>query len=146
MTAKGPADEQFNWYLNIYDKGANVDICVLRNGQGSPELTETSTTFDINVWQYLVGTFESTSDLLDIYKNGDECSYTTHNPSADSYNSDTPMRIGSNDGWGEHWDGLIDEVRISNVERSDDWIKTTYNTIQNPNSFISIDNEEGISP
>ncbi len=36
---------------------------------------------------------------------------------------------------------VIDEVRISNVERSADWITTTYNTINAPGTFYSIGSE-----
>jgi hypothetical protein len=33
------------------------------------------------------------------------------------------------------FDGMIDEVRISNVARSDTWIKTEYNNQNSPTSF-----------
>ena len=34
------------------------------------------------------------------------------------------------------WNGAIDEVRISNVERSASWILTEYNTQANPDAFV----------
>ncbi|MFA5103000.1 MAG: hypothetical protein WC525_07580, partial [Candidatus Thermoplasmatota archaeon] len=39
-------------------------------------------------------------------------------------------------------DAAIDEIRWSKIVRSDDWIKTSYNTMNNPSSFFSIDPEE----
>jgi hypothetical protein len=36
------------------------------------------------------------------------------------------------------WDNLIDEVRVSSVARSADWIKTEYNNQSNPSAFYSI--------
>ena len=35
------------------------------------------------------------------------------------------------------YDGLIDEIRISNVARSDDWIATQYNTQDDPSTFFT---------
>jgi hypothetical protein len=38
--------------------------------------------------------------------------------------------------------GLIDEVRVSSVARSDDWIKTQYQNLVNPSGFIRLGEEE----
>jgi hypothetical protein len=37
----------------------------------------------------------------------------------------------------KHFDGLMDEVRISNNVRSQEWIETTYNSISNSSGFIT---------
>lgn len=39
------------------------------------------------------------------------------------------------------FEGYIDEVRISNTKRSSDWINTTYNTLKEHNTFLSLDIE-----
>ena len=36
----------------------------------------------------------------------------------------------------------MDEVRISAIQRSDNWITTSYNTINDPSSFFSMGPEE----
>ena len=41
-----------------------------------------------------------------------------------------------------YYDGTIDEVRLSNVDRSADWIATEYNNQQDPNSFYSVGLEQ----
>jgi len=38
--------------------------------------------------------------------------------------------------------GLLDEVRISNVNRSSDWIQTTYNTIMYPSLFLDTEPQQ----
>jgi hypothetical protein len=38
-------------------------------------------------------------------------------------------------------DGIIDEVRISNVSRSEAWITTTYNNVNSPSTFYSVANQ-----
>lgn len=41
-----------------------------------------------------------------------------------------------------NWDGIIDEVRISNVARTAGWIATEYNNQYSPDSFYSVGGEE----
>ena len=36
------------------------------------------------------------------------------------------------------WHGLLDEVRLSNIERSDDWVATEYNNQNSPATFYTI--------
>jgi hypothetical protein len=40
--------------------------------------------------------------------------------------------------WSYPWEGQLDEVRISSIARSSDWIKTEYNNQSNPSAFYSI--------
>jgi len=51
----------------------------------------------------------------------------------DRYKGEGPLYIGYPDGTSS-WKGYIDEVRISNIARSEDWIKTCYNTVENADS------------
>lgn len=39
--------------------------------------------------------------------------------------------------------GAIDEIRISNIARSDDWVSTEYNAINSPSAFMTFGVEEG---
>jgi len=57
-----------------------------------------------------------------------------------------PLFLGSNYWGGERFSGSLDEIRISNVSRSSDWIQTSYNNQQNPATFCSLGNEETLSP
>jgi hypothetical protein len=50
-------------------------------------------------------------------------------------------RIGGDGGQTAPWNGLIDEVRISNVARSADWVTTEYNNQNAPGSFITLGTE-----
>jgi len=45
----------------------------------------------------------------------------------------------------EYWDGIIDEVRISNVARSSSWISTSYNNQNSPSTFYSVGSEEKVA-
>ncbi|MCX6112619.1 MAG: endolytic transglycosylase MltG, partial [Proteobacteria bacterium] len=46
------------------------------------------------------------------------------------------------DGAAYTFNGLADEFKISNVARSDDWIKTEYNNQSSPGTFYSVASEE----
>ncbi|HKO45275.1 MAG TPA: DUF2341 domain-containing protein [Pyrinomonadaceae bacterium] len=41
------------------------------------------------------------------------------------------------------WHGLLDEVRLSNIERSDDWVQTEYNNQNSPSTFYSLSAANG---
>jgi hypothetical protein len=51
-------------------------------------------------------------------------------------------KIGVNRGTSLYYDGIIDEVRISNLARSAAWITTSYNTMQNTTTFVTSSSEE----
>ncbi len=40
------------------------------------------------------------------------------------------------------FDGILDEIRMSRIERSAEWISTSYNTMDDPNAFMTIGAEE----
>ena len=43
-------------------------------------------------------------------------------------------------------DGIIDEIRVSNVARNANWIKTCYNNQNSPSNFITVGDEEYVEP
>ena len=51
------------------------------------------------------------------------------------------FRIGNFNG-ASYFKGRVDEVRVSNVYRSNDWINQTYQMMANQNSFVSFGSEE----
>ncbi|GAH10689.1 unnamed protein product, partial [marine sediment metagenome] len=53
-----------------------------------------------------------------------------------------PMRIARRYDSSSYYDGILDEVRVSNIARSADWISTEYNNQFNPDSFYSIGPEK----
>ena len=46
----------------------------------------------------------------------------------------------------DFFDGYMDEFRISDVERSSDWIQTEFNTMSDPSSFFFCGDEESRGP
>jgi len=97
-------------------------------------------------WYYFAGTYNrETVGISGI------CVYISGNllgdraPSSGTFDSDAAnyLAIGyySKDA-DEGFDGTLDELRISKCTRNAQWLKTTYNTIDNNNQFLTFGNEE----
>jgi len=54
----------------------------------------------------------------------------------------TIFRIGGRNDGVNAWEGFMDEVRVSTVRRSDNWLGTTHNTMDDPAAFMSWDVEQ----
>jgi hypothetical protein len=93
-----------------------------------------------NEWAYLAFTYDDSTDTVTMYKNGGastDSEYASGTLNLSTNND--PLYIGMNTGWsGEDFHGTIDEVRISKVARSSDWIETSYNNQSDPSSFFSM--------
>jgi len=100
----------------------------------------------IGQWIYLTSTW-TLGGINDIvpFINGSEVSDTQPSSRGD-YMCDIPVsddlgRYRPEAGT-QYTDAVFDEIRWSKVVRSDDWIKTSYNTMNDPSSFSSIGPEE----
>ncbi|MHA2202440.1 MAG: DUF2341 domain-containing protein, partial [Candidatus Hodarchaeales archaeon] len=98
-----------------------------------------------DVWHHIVATYDGST--MRIYIDGVQDSNTmakTGNIEASSINeiwighADQPADVA----WSGEWEGLIDEVRISNVSRNANWIKTEYNNQNDPQTFLSIGSKQ----
>ena len=88
-------------------------------------------------WIHLVGTMDGATSVVELFLDG----ASVHSDTA--YNCSDPtinLFIGFEDG--NYLNGTVDEVRISNIQRSDDWINTTYNTTNNPTTFHYVSGNE----
>ncbi|MFW9773838.1 MAG: DUF2341 domain-containing protein, partial [Candidatus Thorarchaeota archaeon] len=56
-----------------------------------------------------------------------------------------PITIGNSPTGARALDAIVDEVRISSTTRSDDWLKTEYDNLNNPSSFGSVGGEEVVN-
>lgn len=126
--------------LSIFGLTANT-VCLL----GFSADTCSVGTIPTSTWTHLVGTFDGTNGR--IYVNGALFS----GPTALAWNTSNvdPLTMGTwpNGGastWG--YNGSLDELRLSNIARSDDWIATTYNTESSPATFYTLGAETTTPP
>ena len=102
----------------------------------------TSPVLATNQWYHVVGTFNSPS--INLYVNGVVISTGSQSGKILSSNN-VPLRIGCRGNSGvleRFFAGALDEVRLSNVSRSQEWIKTSFNNQNDPSSFYTIGGEE----
>jgi hypothetical protein len=99
-----------------------------------------SNTLAAGSWYHVVMTYDSTAGLVG-YVNG--ASDGTAAAGGTLNTTSRPSGIGQDPANGRYWDGLIDEVRVSNAARSADWIKAEYNNQSSPSTFYSLGAESG---
>jgi hypothetical protein len=102
---------------------------------GGTGAVTTATTYDDSLWHYVVFLRQGTT--LQLYVDG-ALQDTQTGVGIDMSNT-ANMGIGSKDeGTDDFINGLIDEIRISNSAQSSDWITTSFNSMNDPSSFISL--------
>ena len=106
-------------------------------GNGTTNISSLWTqTLSNNTWYHYVGTYDGTNAR--VYINGALVG-TSANSSGALSASGVDVNIGRNGAYSsDYFTGTVDEVRISNVAYSADWIKTEYNNQLNPSAFYTI--------
>jgi len=107
-------------------------------GSGERHQAQSPDALSTGQWYYLVGTRPSLSTLK-IYVNGTLKATATSVANALASNNSN-FRIGYRDS--KRWPGKIDEVRISNAERSINYIQTVYNSIANYSTYVTVDGQK----
>jgi hypothetical protein len=123
----GVSDDEIRIRIN------DTDFCVTSN---SP-IANTATLY------HVAATFNETTDQCYIYVNGVEVRNTTSTVTVVANNG--RVAIAHRDGEDRWWDGTIDEVKVSNTDRSEEWIQTEYNNQSDPSSFVTF-SQEDIAP
>ncbi len=129
-------DAAGNAATNMFRTSLRVDNAGTKRNQRS----ETSNSSATTSWQFLTMT-RADGTATDFYIDGspDTPSWTsTTRAGTTTANDKLLIGKGSADGAAQSWDGLIDEVRLSNVELSADWIATEFNNMSDPVSFHTV--------
>lgn len=122
-----------------------IDTSTLRayvvQSDGSVKTCLSDSAFNTGTWYYAVFTWKK-NNYINLYRNGvvDDTPVATSDLYLKDETTASNSAIGSyyTSGAGQKMDGVLDEIRISNVVRSADWIATTYETIANPSTFYSV--------
>ena len=126
--------------IQLYTYGAAGDLAL---GLGDAHSRNTSIqALNINTWYYITLTWDG-SDYV-VYVDGAPAANGPYSGLSTIYSF---ADIG-NDGYTgertEAFDGILDEVRVSNTVRSAEWIKISYNNQNSPSSFHSVGSEQGM--
>jgi RHS repeat-associated protein len=110
-----------------------IDVGFDQNGTGVG--LSSNGTIPLNQWTHVVGTYDGSN--LRLFLNGASDNSVAASGSVASVSQTT--EIGYNNVYGpQSFTGNIDEVRISTIARSADWIATEYNNQTSLNTFYSI--------
>ena len=128
----------------------NESIDFIINSNQTSGKAMTSQPVPIGSWSYVVGTYDC--NAVRVYINGVE--HAVRSPfTPQIQNNAVHLRIAArvadalNVGPASYtFDGVIDEVRVSDSALSAAWIATEYNNQQSPTSFSTIGNEEALPP
>jgi hypothetical protein len=143
------SDTANNWYdWQLYARADDAPLqyaSVFRidfdNAGDADEEAWSDIVLSTGTWYYLVGTYNGS--FLKFYRDGDYKNQYADTRDIPDTNED--MWIAMNSVWSEPFTGIIDEVRISTIARTDSWIETSYNNQFNPSAFYkSIGSQEDI--
>jgi hypothetical protein len=135
----GDVDTQAGWLFRF--KGS--DTVRFSGGDGSASVFNIykSSTLSDDTWIHLVGVLDRSAGAAYIYKDGQ---LIATDSSITSGNIDSTRSLKLSEDWSSsfHFKGLFDEIHLSNVARSADWIATEYQNQYDPNSFYYVNSEE----
>lgn len=122
------------WYFQTDNASPKTSPWFATNQSGTYQLTAATTALNKGGWTHLVAVRNGSS--VRIYADG-----VDKVTSAGSHNNPTSVTtdllIGT-------WKDIMDEVRISNTNRSLDWIKTEYNNQSATSTFYTIGSENSL--
>jgi len=133
-----------------YTGGTGVKMLFWREDSTDADFnTYGTTTITAGNWYYVVAVdngSQGAAGNFAIYVNGGSAE-GTKSVTMSAYDSATHKTIiadtnGETIGSGHFFNGIIDEVRISNTARSAGWITTSYNNQNSPSTFITLGAEE----
>ena len=119
-------------YLGYYDfgNGKVVGNC----GFGGPTNVVGDTNLNDGVWHYLACSVDGGS-TVNFYIDGVSVASQTFSINVITGNTGT---VGRAEDGSQTYAGTSDEIRVSNVDRSADWIGTEYNNQSNPAGFYTV--------
>lgn len=131
----------FLWSLGARDLDQRARIAT--GGMNALEL-QSPVQVPLGNWTFLAFTYDGA--MLRLYQNGVNVAEVARSGLVNQGNS--IVVVGSNDDGvnDRHWDGIIDEVRLSSVARSADWLATDFADQSAPSTFVVTGPEEALPP
>lgn len=127
------------WAIYVKSTG-KLAIYVTATGNVSYDGTG-SHTLSTGTWTYLAGTYSTGAGLVGYFNNASDQTAAANGTLTTGAVATSIANDPANAG--RFWNGLIDEVRISNVARGVDWLLTSYNSQKSPSTFYTLGAESG---
>jgi len=137
-----PGGNPGGWQPALYiDNAGRLRASVFSHGSASDQIV-TATPYNDNNWHFAADTY--TNGTEELYIDGQAAG--SQQVAEAGYNSayayfvgtgETANWLGGNGSW-LYFNGGIDEVNVSNVARSGDWVQTQYNNQSSPSAFYAL--------
>ncbi len=130
LAKRHSADPWNSYYFDIIDTGGgcpgpDVMYMSIKNEVEGADYKCGNTSMVTSTWYYVATTWDGSD--VHFYLNGENDDYSATSFTGNSvFDSDGILHINGDDSAGGRIDGLIDEVRISQVARSSEWMKFEY--------------------
>ncbi len=140
-------DNYYSFKLSLENDVVRLDV---DNDPNTFDNVQGATITDTSGWHY-VGGYATSADALKVFADGVIHANTGTRNGTTEYDSGG-LLVGAGRWNGnpvDYFDGLVDEVRISSVNRDACWIRTTYNSVNAPGNdgspgFYSVGTEEAL--
>lgn len=135
---RGGTNDIIKFEATLQAGAAGTIILTLRDDAGALyQLQGVNRKINDGAWHYVVAT--KAGSAISLYVDGLLDLSGTSTSGNTMTNTGLTSRIGSDaSDSGTSWKGMIDEVRLSNTNRSANWILTEYNNQNSPNTFYSV--------
>ena len=138
--ATGPESANHFWMIAPADNGDMYRYRIRTETTGISNLIVPTGGLSAGTWYNVVATYDG--NHMRVYQDGNELGNKTQS-GALSKDSNVSVWIGANPPNDYRaFDGVIDEVQVSNVARDESWIILSYENQNDPDSFISVSEQE----
>ncbi|MHA2245218.1 MAG: DUF2341 domain-containing protein [Candidatus Hodarchaeales archaeon] len=133
----GDVSDSSGWLIRF--KGSDSVRFSAGDGTASVFNIHKSSILVDDIWMHFVGVLDRSAGEAYLYKDGQKIATDT----ATNGNIDSSALFRLCEDWDSsfHFKGLFDEIRLSNIARSSDWIATEYQNQYDPASFYSVGSE-----
>jgi hypothetical protein len=98
----------------------------------------TTTGLSLSTWYHIAGTYLNSSGNMIIYRNGvSDGTQTSSTSYSLLYDANGLGICNEGAGGGGFFKGYEEEIRVHATQRSEDWLKTSYNTMFSPSTFVT---------
>ena len=118
------------WYFIIFDDTTDEELAFINSDNGTNLLATFSTNANMAIETYYHVVMVKVDTAVTFYKAGNPLTDDGTAIYSTTHDSSSPTELGAyNSGESGHYNGIEDEVRYSETNRSAAWIKATYNSL-----------------
>jgi len=129
---------------NIEQWHSTVCQMMVQPGEGHATVIYDGVNLPQDTWYYFTMAYDDSNVYW--YRNGDDTGQGAQALTIDNIDENLYMGCanpgGAGGGLRYEMNGRLDEIRLSNIQRTSGWIKTTYSSQNSPADFFSIGSEE----